>query len=317
MRTLRFSGGQEMPALGLGTWKSKPGEVGQAVKAAIELGYRHFDCAAIYMNEKEIGAAFAECLGQGLVKREDLWVTSKLWNDKHAAADVRPALEQTLADLQLDYLDLYLMHWPLALQKGVLIPRSPESFLPISEIPVESTWAAMESCAEAGLVRHLGVSNFSVHKLASLAASAQHKPELNQVEMHPYLAQPQLVEWCVANSVQLTAYSPLGSPDRPSSMRAEDEPRLFEDPVIVDIAKAHSMHPAQILIAWAVNRGSSVIPKSVNRERMAQNLVAAELELSAEEMQRLNALDRHHRLITGEFWTMPGSPWTLANLWDE
>lgn len=317
MRMLSFQGGDQMPSLGLGTWKSKPGEVGAAVKEALRIGYRHLDCAVIYGNEKEIGAALSECFAGGLVQRDELWVTSKLWNDKHDPSDVRGALETTLADLQLEYLDLYLMHWPVALRPDGPRPMAAASFFAPEEMPIAATWEAMAACAQDGLAKHLGVSNFSVKKLSELHAAATHKPEANQVEMHPYLAQPQLVQWCKEHDVHLTAYSPLGSPDRPAGMMGKDEQPILEDKVVLDVAGELGASPAQVLLAWAMQRGTSVIPKSVNAERLAQNLAAAELELSTAQMSQLNELDARRRYITGEFWCVEGGPWTVERLWDE
>ena len=250
--------------VGLGTWKSKSGEVYEAVKAAIRLGYRHIDCARIYGNEADIGRAFAESFQEGLVSREDLWVTSKLWNDSHTPEDVQPELEATLSDLRLDYLDLFLIHWPVALKKGVGFPLSPEKMVSLDDLPLEATWGAMESLVDKGLCRHLGVSNCSQTKLQSLMAGAKLKPELNQVELHPYLQQNDLLEFCRRNGIHMTAYSPLGSPDRPDSLKASDEPVLMADPTVVEIANRHGVSPAQVLIAWAIHRGTAVIPKSVN-----------------------------------------------------
>jgi alcohol dehydrogenase (NADP+) len=315
MHYLALASGDRMPALGLGTWKADPGEVGAAVEEAIKLGYRHIDCAAIYANEAEIGEALARCFDAGLVTREELWVTSKLWNDCHAPEHVGPALARTLADLRLDYLDLYLVHWPVALRHGKLLPEQPEDFIPLAELPLAATWAAMEDVAAEGLARNIGVSNFSIAKIDDLDAVARVRPAVNQVELHPYLQQPELLDACEQLGIVVTAYSPLGSSDRPPRLREADEPRLLADPVIGGIAEARGVSPAQVLLAWAIARGTAVIPKSTNPGRLAENLAAAELSLSKAELAAIAGLDRQRRYISGSFWAMDGGPYTLADLW--
>jgi alcohol dehydrogenase (NADP+) len=307
------SSDQKPPSIGLGTWKSAPGDVYKAVKAALAAGYRHFDCAAIYGNEAEVGQALAE----SDVPRGDLWITSKLWNNAHAPADVLPALRKTLGDLRLEYLDLYLIHWPVVQRPGVTYPRAAGDLLPLADIPLATTWAAMEPAVGQGLARHLGVSNFSVAKLQALHAGAQTiKPAVNQVELHPYLQQRELLAACAALGVHVTAYSPLGSADRPAGLKAADEPILLQDPTIAAIAAEHTATPAQVLIAWAVQRGTSVIPKSIDPRRMQENLAAADLTLTDDAMRRIAALDRRRRYLDGNIWTL-GGVYSVAGLWDE
>jgi alcohol dehydrogenase (NADP+) len=280
-----------MPALGLGTWKSEPDEVYSAVRSAIEVGYRHIDCAAIYQNEEEVGRALTDAFRAGDATREGMWITSKLWNDSHAPEHVRPALETSLRKLQLDHLDLYLIHWPVALRHGIELPRGPEDFLPLSEVPLESTWEAMLNVSEQGLTREAGVSNFSKRMIEQVREATGHTPAVNQVELHPYLQQDALVAACEALGVAVTAYSAA-------------------------IADAHQATPGQVLIAWALARGTSVIPKSVNPGRIAENWGARELALTPADMTTIAALDRHQRMVDGRFWFV-GETYSPQTLWDE
>ena len=314
MQTLTLHDKTTMPAFGLGTWNAPEEEIVPAVRRALEMGYRHIDCAAVYGNQPHIGRALESALAAGDVSRDDLWVTSKLWNNRHAPEDVRPALEQTLGDLRLDHLDLYLVHWPVALRHEATSAKSMEDFV---DIPIEATWEAMAAVKEAGLTRQIGVSNHSPTKLRHLVATTGVVPAVDQVEMHPYLAQRELVEAAIELGVALTAYSPLGSPGSGKMFGRGEEQRIIEDPTVVRIGAARDATPAQILIAWALRRGTSVIPKSTNESRLRENLVATELELGDDDMAALDALDRRHRYIDGTFWCHENSPWTLERLWDE
>jgi len=317
MLTVSFANGDAMPQLGLGTWKSEPGQVSAAVREAIRLGYRHIDCASVYGNEPEVGQAIRAAIDDGEVSREQLWITSKLWCNALGREHVEPALRRTLADLQLDWLDLYLIHWPVPIRPGVAFPTSAQDLLPPDDALIRSTWEGMEAVLEAGLTRHVGVSNFSSRKLHDLLDHCRIKPEVNQVELHPLLQQPSLVADCTAEGIHITAYSPLGSLDRPAAIKAADEPVLLENPVIAAIATERGCTPAQVLLAWHLQRGISTIPKSVSPARLRENLAAAEIELPQADLERIAALDQHTRLVNGAFWLLEGGPWTLQSLWDE
>ncbi|WP_405198527.1 aldo/keto reductase [Christiangramia sp. LLG6405-1] len=307
MKTLKFKNGDHMDAIGLGTWKSEKGEVANAVKVALNNGYKHIDCAATYGNEAEVGEAFAEVFGKGDIKREDVWVTSKLWNNAHKKEDVIPALKQTLKDLQLEYLDLYLIHWPVAFKPDVSFPEKAEDFLSLEEVPLIETWTEMVKAKEQGLVKHIGVSNFSIEKLEELMNDTDHAPEMNQVELHPYLQQYKLLEFCSKNGINVTGYSPLGSGDRSDEMKADDEPSLLENPVINKIAKKHGASAGQILIKWSEQRGTAVIPKSTNEGRIKENLQSAGFQLDEDDLKQIADLDDHFRYVTGKFFEMEGN----------
>ena len=317
MRSVAFANGDGLPLLGLGTWKAAPGQVTSAVREAIRQGYRHIDCASIYGNEPEVGAAIREAIADGEVTREELWITSKLWCNSHGRENVEPALRKTLADLGLEWLDLYLIHWPVAIDPAVGFPTSASEVLPPSAERFRETWEGMEAALDAGLTRHIGVSNFSICKLQDLQQHGRLKPEVNQVELHPLLQQPDLEAFCREQAIHLTAYSPLGSGDRPAQLKAADEPVLLENPVIVAIAAEHGCSAAQVLLAWHLCRGVSTIPKSVSPARLQENLAAAEIQLGPADLERISALDQGLRLVDGSFWLMQGSPWTLQSLWDE
>lgn len=317
MKTLTFANGDQMPILGLGTWKSEPGQVYAAVREAIRIGYRHIDCAPMYGNEAEIGNALRDATRAGEVTREALWITSKLWGRSHGRGNVRAAAEVTLRDLGLEYLDLFLIHWPIPLKPGVAIPTTADEFAQPEDVPLTSTWEGMADLVAVGLSRHVGVSNFSVAKLKQLAGHGAVPVEVNQVELHPLLQQRDLVSYCQSHRIIVTAYSPLGSLDRPAFLKTADAPDLLGNPVITAISRAHSCTPAQVLIAWHVRRGISVIPKTVNAARLRENLASAEIALTTSDLEQIASLDRHYRFLDGAFWAIPGSPWTVQSLWDE
>jgi alcohol dehydrogenase (NADP+) len=317
MRTLTLHDGGAIPALGLGTWLSAPEEVYRAVRHALEIGYRHIDGAWIYLNEEEVGRAIREAIAAGEVAREELWVTTKLWNDHHAPEHVRPALERSLGLLGLDYVDLYLVHWPVAHRHGIVRPQVPDDYLSLEQMPLERTWEAMAALPGTGLARHVGVSNFSAAKIARLIEAVGVVPAVDQVELHPFNQQNDLLEFLRRHDIVATAYAPLGSRGRPESMRARDEPSLLDHSAVLQLAEAKRATPAQILIAWALARGTSVIPKSTHLGRIRENFEAASLSLSADEVASLASLDAGARYVTGDFWCPPGSPYTVASLWDE
>lgn len=316
MKFLKFNNGDQIAQIGLGTWKSKDGLVGEAVKTAVNSGYTHIDCAATYGNEAEIGKALTELFDAREVNREDLFITSKLWNNAHKKEDVIPALKQTLSDLNLDYLDLYLIHWPVAFTPGLKgMPQSDDDFASLEDLPIIETWEAMIEAKKQGLVKHIGVSNFSIKKLKDLMSKTDENPEMNQVELHPYLHQDDLISFCQKNDILVTAFSPLGSQDRIPEMKADNEPSLLENPVVNDIAKKHEVTSAQVLLNFHLQRNCIVIPKSTNADRIKQNLKAADFQLTEDDMKELKTLDKHFRYVNGKFFET--SDGKYKNIYDE
>ena len=297
MKTITLNTDAQMPIIGLGTFLSAPGEVYQAVRWAIKLGYTHIDCAAVYGNQTEVGQALHDAFVEGDVKRKDLFITSKLWNDSHAMPDVRPACEQTLKELQLDYLDLYLMHWPVAQRKGTGMPKADEDWIPLTEIPLWETWAEMEKLYNDGLVKAIGVSNFTAEKLGKLIEKTQVSPAVNQVENHPLLSQNDLVEFCRKNNVAITAYAPLGGERSDGS--------LLDNKVVLEIAEKNQCTPAQVLLAWQMARNIIVIPKSVHEQRIRENYAALAVELDESDVKTIDSLNENHRFFTGEPFINP------------
>lgn len=305
-RFVTLNNGVVMPTLGLGTWKSKPGEMKTAVLNAIDIGYRHLDCAWIYRNQNEVGEAIAESIAAGKITRSDLFITTKLWNNFHADGDVEAHCRDSLTQLGLDYVDLYLIHWPATGVTGETLTPS-----------IRETWLAMERLVSLGLTRTIGVSNFTAKKLRAMQEYATIFPAVNQVELHPRWRQDGLLAACAELGVHLTAYSPLGSPDS-ADMAKHNGASVMENPVVVSIAEAVGRSPAQVCIKWALQRGTSVIPKSTNPARQASNLDVEGWDLTPEQFAAVNSLDSQERMIAGLFVLSPEGPYrTQAEFWDE
>ncbi len=312
--------GARMPAIGLGTFGSDrfSGEdIANAVVGAAEVGYRHFDCASVYGNEHLIGASLARIVAGG-VKREDLWVTSKLWNDMHAPADVAPSFEKSLRDLGLDYLDLYLIHWPFPNHHapGVDVSSRAANARPYIHEEYMATWRELEKLVDRGLVRHIGTSNMSVAKLRLVLRDARIKPAANEMELHPCFPQPEFFKFVIDNGMVPIGFSPIGSPTRPDRDRTPEDAVDIEEPAIVAAARRLGVHPATVCVKWAVQRGQVPIPMSIHRNEYLSNLRSTTTEpLTLDEMTAIAGADRNSRLIKGQvFLWKDGQPW--EDLWD-
>ncbi len=312
--------GARIPAVGLGTFGSDrfSGEqVAEAVLGAASVGYRHFDCAAVYGNEALIGQSFRQILGGG-INRTELWITSKLWNDRHGQADVIPACEKSLKDLGLAYLDLYLVHWPFPNYHapGVTVHSRDSNARPYVHDTFMRTWRQMEALVRRGLVRHIGTSNMTVPKLRRLLRDAEVKPACNEMELHPHFQQPELFRFVMGNGMVPIGFCPIGSPTRPDRDRSPGDTVDIEDPVIRRIADRLGVHPAVVCVQWAVQRGQLPIPFSVHRNEYLANLRAAVADpLTPQDMRDIERIDRDCRLIKGQvFLWKDGQSW--QDLWD-
>ena len=293
------------PAVGLGTWKIPNGRAADVVHQAIAIGYRHIDCACDYGNEREVGEGIRRALNDGLCTRDELWVTSKLWNTFHRPEHVRPACERSLADLGLDRIDLYHIHFPIALEYVDFATRYPPEWFhdPDAEqpamrpvdVPLTDTWGAMQELHAAGLARHIGVCNFAVPLLREFLQHADVRPANLQVELHPYLTQDRLLRFCVAEGISVTAFSPLGAPSYVPIGFAEPGDSVLHEAIIQEIAARHDRTVGQVVLRWGVQRGTSVIPKTEKPERLRENLAAMDFALTDDEMAQIAALDQHRR----------------------
>lgn len=282
--------GYKMPIIAYGTFRSAAGECGEAVLNAIRAGYRHFDCAHVYGNEKEIGKALKQAFDEGLVKREDLFITSKLWNSDQHVEIVPKACENTLKNLQLDYLDLYLIHFPVCWKHtGIETPSWGASEL--GDTPLIDTWRAMEGLVGKGLVRSIGVSNYPLLLMHDLTTQAKIQPACNQIEAHAYYQRPSLVNYCLSRNICVSAHTPLGG----GVLNAEtwDTPIPLKDPVINEIASAHKKSAAQVLLRLLLQKGIVVLPKSTKPHRMAENFNILDFSLTDEDMKKIEALDKY------------------------
>jgi Aldo/keto reductases, related to diketogulonate reductase len=312
--------GEKMPCVGLGTFGSDrfSGEdIAEAVRDAISIGYRLIDCASVYGNEHLIGNSLCKAMEDG-VKRDELFITSKVWNNMHGEGDVLLSCARTLKDLKLEYLDMYLIHWPFPNYHapGVSVDSRDPRAVPYIHENYMKTWRQMERLLDAGLVKHIGTSNMTIPKLELVLRDARIKPAVNEMELHPHFQQPLLFKYCIENSIVPIGFCPIGSPNRPERDRTNEDTIDIEDPVIVKIAERMGLNPAIICIKWAVQRGQVPIPFSVKRDNYLSNLICSTVDpLSEGDMKAIEGIDKDCRLIKGQVFLWNGArDWT--DLWD-
>ena len=319
--TKKLSNGMEIPCIGMGTFGSDrftPQQVSEAVAGAIRCGYRLFDCAAIYGNEDLIGLVFEKALNDGVVKREELFITSKVWNNMHGEGDVLKSIKKTLSDLKLDYVDAFFVHWPFPNYHAPGCDgdaRNPDS-KPFCVERFMSTWKQMEEIADMGLAKTIGMSNMTIPKLKAVLPLCRIKPTVIEMELHPGFQQPELFDYCLENSIQPIGFCPIGSPTRPERDKTSDDVSAIEMPEIKEIAKAHNVHPAVICLKWAAQRGQIPIPFSVFENEYVSNLrCVTEDPLTENEMSIIKSADKNCRLIKGQVFLWEGAK-SWEDLWD-
>lgn len=292
---LRLNDGNKVPMLGLGTWNAQGEEFKSAIKEAIRIGYRHIDTATNYKNEHLIGQAIRECIEERLVKREDLFITTKLWNNSHSRQSVAQGLRESLKKLNLTYVDLYLIHYPIGyLEGGELSPIDKSTNLPItSDVDYIETWLGMEDVKLSNLTKSIGLSNFNCQQISRLISNCSIVPSVNQIETHPYLVQNKLINFCRSKGIQVTAYSPLGCPGR--FLDQPDEPHLIEDPLVMAMAKKYNKSVAQILIRYQLDRRIVCIPKTIHTSRLESNFKSLKFKLTEADLVQLDSLNRNFR----------------------
>ncbi|CAL1674040.1 unnamed protein product [Lasius platythorax] len=290
--TVTFSNGHKMPMLGLGTYKSQNRDAAKAIKEAIDLGYRHIDTASFYGNEKEIGEAIREKIEDGSVTREDLFITTKLWNNCHKEELVVPACKESLANLGLDYLDLYLVHWPFAFKEGDdLLPTDNNGNLIESDVDYLETWKGMEECVRQGLTRSIGISNFNSEQISRLLKSAKIAPVNNQIEVNINVNQEKLADFCKKHNITVTGYSPLGQPGNTSGIG-----NRLNSSVVLKIAKKYNKTPAQVALRYVFQHEVAPIPKSVTKSRIKENMEFFDFTLTSDEINAIRKLGTGERV---------------------
>ena len=320
--TRTLSTGEKIPCIGMGTFGSDrftPEQVSNAVAGAIRVGYRLFDCASVYGNEDLIGQVFEQAMKEGVVKREEFFVASKVWNDMHGKGDVLLSCAKSLRDLRLDYLDFYFVHWPFPNYHAPFCDgdsRNPDS-KPFSVDEFMSTWRQMEHLYDMGLVRNLGMSSMTIPKLEAVLPLCRIQPTVIEMELHPCFQQPELYDYVISKGIQPIGFCPIGSPTRPDRDMTPDDIADIQVPEVVEIAKRHHVHPAVICLKWAVQRGTLPIPFSIHENEYVSNLRCTfEDPLTDEEMAVLKTVDKNCRLIKGQVFLWPGAN-SWHDLWDE
>ncbi|XP_011500525.1 PREDICTED: 1,5-anhydro-D-fructose reductase-like [Ceratosolen solmsi marchali] len=289
--TITFNDGYKMPMFGLGTYMSKSGEVREAVKYAIEIGYRHFDTAAFYENEREIGNAIREKIDDGSVTREDIFITTKLWCNSHKENEVVPACKESLRNLGFDYVDLYLIHWPFAFKSGdKFTPKDASGKVEFQDTDYLETWRGMEECKRQNLARSIGISNFNSEQIDRLMLSANIKPVNNQIEVSLNLNQKHLIEVCKKYGITVTGFSPLG---RPENSRINN---LWDRPEIKVLCEKYKKTPANIACRFIFQMDVTPIPKSVTKSRIKENLDIFDFSLSDKEVKIIEGMETNTRV---------------------